>query len=445
MQNTPQSPPVVAPDPVVQQVLGNAPQTNNGQPDGTPTAEQVRQNRINVMKAQHQETNEPFDPTTGLPVQNMAAEAQQPPLVQQTPPAVQPPLVQPPVAQVPPQQPPNVQTPPAQQPVAAPPQPQQQQPPATDPIQQQFQQPAQTPGQQPPADPNAPQQPPLAPAQPLTPEQQQEQAIVQRLEHLMQPPQQQQQVDPIQTAILQNQQALLQLAQQNPQFAQMPMVAPQPQVVAPPVTAMAQPPQQTDPFSWDAPPQTQPAPFMQPNPQFVNPQMQAFGNPQMGADPSQMLFGHAINQLTQQVNQLGQTNQQLIYSQKRNSDIQNLMAANGINRVHAERAQDYFEQGNLQAAAEVIQLASAPVIAKRMATEERDVRRDAAGQPLTPAPQSGVFATPNEQQAKLQELAQIQAMPQSENKRLAIIGFVQRNPEFAAAPQPGALQTQSAA
>ena len=112
----------------------------------------------------------------------------------------------------------------------------------------------------------------------------------------------------------------------------------------------------------------------------------------------------------------------------------------GLAVQHAERAIEYNENGNLQAAAEVINLASAPVIARQMQTHEREVRRDAAGQSLTPAPQGGVRTTPDEMQAKMAEWTAIQSMPmktigQSDLKREAIVAYISRNPEIAAQAQ----------
>ena len=380
--------------------------TGNGLPDEPITQEQIKANRVALMRDQQAETNQAFDPQTGMPL----APANEPPqdplqeiLQQQTPPVVTntPPIpaAVPPVPQ-PPAQPP-VQ-PIAPQSGAQPPVPEVPVPPVSNPVQQQLQ------GEEPQSD--------------LLPE---EQEVVDRLNTLMsetQPgTQEQPPVDPTLAALLQQNQILmaqnqqLQAAQQQP-----PAFAPQPPQADPfganPAFQWGDPNQQ----GLQAPPLA-PAPPIQPQ----------------GVDPNQALLGSAVHQLSQQVTQIQQNNTAFQASQIRDQEIQSLMQTNGISRQHAERAIEYNENGNLQAAAEVINLASAPVIARQMQTHEREVRRDAAGQSLTPAPQGGVRTTPDEVQAKLVEWNAIQSMPsatvsQADTKRLAIVSYISSNPEIIA-------------
>lgn len=375
--------------------------TVNGESEGDITQEQIRANRIALTRQQQAETNQAFDPQTGYPV----TPANEPPidplqeiLNQQSPPVVAPQVPQP---QVPP-----VPQPPVQQPVQTIPQPvapQPQVPADPNPVQQQLQ------GDEP--------QPDLLP---------EEQVVVDRLNTLMAEPQQEQgtpqqeTLDPTVAALLQQNQALqaqLNAAQQQPAFA------PQPPQADPfganPAFQWGDPNQQ----GFQAPPLA-PAPPM----------------PPQGVDPNQALMGNAIYQLSQQMTQVQQQNSDFLASQRRDQDVQSLMQANGINRQHAERAMDYHEKGNIQAAAEVINLASAPVIARQTHAHEREVRRDAAGQSLTPAPQGGSRTTPDEMQAKMAEWNAIQSMPattqgQADNKKLAIVSYISANPEIIAQAQ----------
>ena len=109
--------------------------TGNGLPEEPLTPEQIKANRIELVKSQQAETNLAFDPQTGFPV----APANEPPqdplqeiLQQQTPPVVTntPPIP----AAVPPVPQPPVQPP--VQPIA--PQPEVQPPADPNPVQQQL-------------------------------------------------------------------------------------------------------------------------------------------------------------------------------------------------------------------------------------------------------------------------------------------------------------------
>ena len=375
--------------------------TGNGLPEEPLTPEQIKANRIELVKSQQAETNLAFDPQTGFPV----APANEPPqdplqeiLQQQTPPVVTntPPIP----AAVPPVPQPPVQPP--VQPIA--PQPEVQPPADPNPVQQQLQ------GEEPQSD--------------LLPE---EQVVVDRLNTLMseiQPgTQEQPPVDPTLAALLQQNQILMAQNQQLQANQQQQAFAPQP--------PQADPFGANPAFQWGDPNQQ----GLPPAPLAPAPPMQ----PQ-GVDANQALLGSAVHQLSQQVTQIQQNNTAFQASQIRDQEIQSLMQTNGISRQHAERAIEYNENGNLQAAAEVINLASAPVIARQMQTHEREVRRDAAGQSLTPAPQGGVRTTPDEMQAKMAEWTAIQSMPmktigQSDLKREAIVAYISRNPEIAAQAQ----------
>lgn len=376
-------------DQSINQILGNDPgQTNNGMPDGTPTPDQVKANRVAVMKDQMQQTNTPHDPQTGLPLPSVEQDPNQlptadappeVPLQNQTQPTVTPPQQQPPTQQPLPQQPTPPADPQTQQP--APTEPQQQ---TADPVQQQFE----------------PQE-----GEQLTPEEQQ---IQQRLDALMAEPQvdpNQQQANPMEQAILQNQQMLLQMLNNQQNQAYAPQQFTQPALPSAPGA---------DPFGYD-------------------PVQQQFQPPQQGAfDPNQALIANSIAQLSGQIQEMQQQNQQIQQNQQREQGIQGLMQSNGVSRQHAERAFDYYQGGNYQAGHEVLSLASAPVIAKQQQMAERAAVRDAAGQSLTPGPQGAVRTTPDQQQAIITRWNAIKAMGEGTNQRLAYLQFVKDYPEQAA-------------
>ena len=200
-----------------------------------------------------------------------------------------------------------------------------------------------------------------------------------------------------------NQQQMFTLLQNQPP-AQPAPAQPQPQMPA----GVPNPSEQDDLFGWNTPPAQMP-----PQP----------------PDPTQNLLMHNLAQLNQQVNNLNQNFEQSQKNLKREQDIQALITTNGINREYAEKAQDLFEKGEYQKGSQVLALASAPVIARMNATDERDARRDAAGQPLTPAPQGGVRTTPDEMQAINAEWQGIMAQPDTDLRKLAIIEFTKKHPQ----------------
>ena len=416
-QSNPQNPMAILPE-GVQAIMGDG-ADNNGQPI---TPEQIKQNRTALMREQQEQSNQPFDPDLGIPMDTPNAAPQNPfETVQQPAPQPQPAPVQQQQVQPQPQQPqPQVQVQQPAQPQLHPFQPQPQPQPNE---QQQQPLPAQ------PADPNVVQQTDPALAG-LTPEEVQ---TVQSLRTLMaeevEPTQPQgsmtqEQVQTMLLTLANNQQQMFNVMQQPgfvPNGQQPALTQPTTQYVAPQVAAIPDPadplaglapatPAQ-DPFSWNAqPPQ-----------------------PTAGIDPATQLLMGSIQQLNAQVANLNNGFQQSQAALKRESDISSLMSENGINREYAERAQSYFDKGEFQKGSQVLMLASAPVIARMQASTEREVRRDAAGQPLTPAQQGGVFTVPDQTQAVNAEWQQLQLQPNSETKRLALIEFLKRNPSFGAA------------
>lgn len=377
-------------------------------PSEIPSDAEIKQNRAGVIKEQMQNSNSSFDPQTGMNLPSAAEveNAQTPSLeslVGTVPPVTQPPAVPPPLPQVDPTVPPaQSQTTPHGQPPVQPTQPVQQQPPqvdpqgqpqATDPIQQQFQQPDQT---QPPVDPNQPQ---------MTPEEQQ---AMNRLNELMQDPTVEQsqggmtmeQMQQLLMSVMQNQTALAQQLQQPPQQ----FIPPQQPAYIPP---------QQDPFALQTDPN------------------------QIGAmpaiDPNQQLLLNAMQQLGNTVQGIQQQTQQFMETTDREKKISELMHSNGITREYAEKAQTFFENGQYQQGSEILQIASSPVVARKQAAADRDIIRDSAGQPLTPAQPTGVRTNPDEERQIAQIWNAIGAMKQgSQQQKLAYIQFVSKYPQHAA-------------
>ena len=369
--------------PVQQQSIQDILKNDNGTFADTPSEAEIKANRTTLMKDQMENSNIAHDPMTGIPIPPQGADANAPP----SPPLDT--LTAPPAPVQPqPQQPQPI---PPQQPQVQPPQPQQPQPPVPVPV---------DPSQQPPV-----------PPQLTDPVQQQlsseDTETVNRLNELMQEETQQPtsnltvaQLEQVVMGLVQQQQlAQQQPAQINPQGFQT-------------LPAQQQPVQ--NPFGFDDPLNPQPQP--QPVP----------------TDPNQQVVLASVNALSQQVQQMQADNQNAAARQQYEVNVRDLMNSNGITRDHAEKAQLYFENGHYAKGSEIVRLATQPVITRMNAAVDREVQRDASGQPLTPAMQGGVRTTPDEVRDIHQKWINIQGIQERTQKTAAAVQFVIDYPEYAA-------------
>ena len=188
-------------------------------------------------------------------------------------------------------------------------------------------------------------------------------------------------------------------------------------------------------------PQQQPTQGFQALPVQQQPMQSPFGfddplNPQpqpqpVPTDPNQQVVLASVNALSQQVQQMQQDSQNAVARQQYEANVRDLMNGNGITRDHAEKAQLYFENGHYAKGAEIVRLATQPVITRMNAAADREVQRDASGQPLTPAMQGGVRTTPDEVRDITQKWLNIQGIQDRTTKTQAAVQFVIDYPEYA--------------
>ena len=389
----------------IQEILGNDTTT-----DDTPSKAEITKTRVALMKQQAQETNYAHDPQTGIAL---------PPEETQTGGDLPIPTAPPPVPnQV--QSTPQVQTVPQATPQGQPQANPQIQPTATpDPttIQQQLQtgtQPTATPQGQPEVGPDGQ---PVTVADQFTPE---EKATVDRLEELMQdsgqPSPEAQELQELKRMVMSMAGVMLGQGQQ-------------------PANPFAQP--QINPQGFNNvsnQPLAQPALPVANDPNYIPPIDDPYGQqqPQQGITPEMQMVLTGMNNLQNQMQEIKQTNENYQAQQQFESNVQNLMTTNGISRDHAEKAQLYFQNGQFQQGSEVLRLAAMPVITRNQAAIDREMQRDASGQPLSPA-MAGNHRTTNQGDAALtQQWNAIMALDKSDDRINRIVRFVAENPEFAA-------------